>query len=373
MKPEQKERISKSKSAAGDWAAGCSAFAWETEDGRHLWGRNFDFNRIADGSNVTYIPRGRNFYTFGTELEDSLDRDTRQTTDYAAVGVGVLLFPSTPVLYEGINEKGLMGGQLYYREFACFPQEKEDGRLPLQPPFAVTYFLTKCATVREVIERLQEVTLVGQPLLGTVPTIHWTFSDQTGETIIIEPDQDGVHVYRDTGGVMTNSPGYPWHRLNLLNYVHIRDLDYDERKLGGINLNQCFSGSGALGLPGDWSSPSRFVRLSCLKHYAVKGKTEKEGVAYMFRLFQSVAFPYGMVKVTENGVLTEYDREVTPYDYTVYTSVMCAESLRFYWTTYRNSRIQYVDLRTLLSQDSCLQFELNKEEDFLCLTAQREY
>ena len=349
--------------------SGCSAFAWETMDGRHLWGRNFDFNRLAEGSKVTYIPREMKFYTCGTELEGTLEEDTCQVTDYAAVGTGVQIFPSTPVLYEGINERGLMGGQLYYREFAHFGEGQETGRLRLQPPFAVTYFLAKCATVEEVAEKIErEVQLVGNPLLGTVPPIHWIFSDGTGETIVVEPDRDGLHVYRNTMGVMTNSPSYQWHRLNLLNYAQIRDLDYEGFQINGEQLEQCFSGSGAFGMPGDWSSPSRFVRLSFLKKYGVKGSCEQEGISHMFRIFSSVAFPYGMVRVTENGVVTDYDKEVSPYDYTVYTSAMCAESRRFYWISYRNTRVQYVDLHTLLHLDRCVQFELGLEEDFQCVT-----
>lgn len=349
--------------------AGCSAFAWETEDGRHLFGRNFDFNRLAQGSQVLYIPKGQNFYTYGTELENSLDEKTRQTGRYAAVGIGAGFFPSTPVLYEGMNEKGLMGGQLFYRNFACFENGKKADRLAVHPAFAVTYFLARCESVRQVAKELEEnISLVGTPLLGTVPTIHWMFTDRSGESIVVESERDGLHIYRNTIGVMTNAPGYGWHRQNLLNYAQIRDLDHEAVEIAGTRLEQCFSGSGAFGLPGDWSSPSRFVRLAFLKKYAVKGKNEEEGIAYLFRLLGNAAFPYGMVRVTESGVVTEYDREVTPYDYTIYTSAMCAESLRFYWTTYEDSRVRYVDLETLRERKAVLQMELNRKPEFLCVT-----
>lgn len=348
-----------------DMSFGCSAFAWKTLDEKHLWGRNLDFNRLAEGSKVLYLPRRTKFYTCGTSLEEDLVEATEQRSDYAMVGVGSLVLQSTPTLYEGINEKGLMGGQLYYREFAHFEERKEEDKLPLQPAFAVTYFLAKCATVEEVVKQIENnVSFIGKPILNSFPTLHWTFSDATGETIVVEPDKDGVHIYRNTMGVMTNSPSYSWHRLNLLNYVSIRDLDYDERTINGEAFKQCFSGNGAIGLPGDWSSPSRFIRLSFLKQYGVKGKNETEGVSYMFRLFQNVAFPLGMVKVSQPGVITEYDREVVPYDYTIYTSIMCAESLKFYWNSYRNMRIQYVDLNILMNEDTIKEFALDFAEDF---------
>ena len=327
---------SRARALLGDLSAGCSAVAWETADGGHLWGRNFDFNRIAADSKVTFVPRGQVFYACGTELEGNLEPSTRCTAAYAAVGIGSLVLRSTPALYEGLNEKGLMGGQLYYRTFAHFAPEARPGTLPLQPPFLVTWCLATCASVEEVARALEErVSLVAIPMLGTVPPIHWMFSDRTGESIVVESDRDGLHIYRNTVGVMTNSPGYPWHRTNLLNHPQLRPLDYGELAWGGERLEPCFSGSGAAGLPGDWSSPSRFVRL-----------------------------------LTGPEEITPHDRGVVPYDYTVYSSVLCAESMRFYWLTYRNSRVRYVELSRLLKGDRPLQFALGEEPEFCDVTGE---
>ena len=349
--------------------AGCSALSWETQDKKHLWGRNLDFNRLADGSRISYIPRGTEYYTCGNSLENNLVTSARFQSNYACIGTGFLMVPSTPVLYEGMNEKGLMGGQLYYRNFAHFDEKLRPGTKELQPPFVVFHLLAQCSNVQEVVETIRnKVTLLAVPMFGTVPTLHWSFSDRTGECVVIEPDKDGISIYRNTIGVMTNSPSYSWHRLNLLNYVGIRDLDYDTLHLEDDQIQQCFSGSGAQGLPGDWSSPSRFVRLAFLKKFCEKGTTEEEGIANMFHLFQSAAFPLGMVRVTEQGHITQYDTDVVPYDYTIYTSVMCAESLRFYWTSYENQQIQYVDLNDLSKMETCCQFELGRKPNFKRLT-----
>lgn len=342
---------------------------WDTMDGLHLWGRNFDFNRIAEGSKVTYIPRGKEFYGCGTSIEGNLVKQSKVTSRYGAVGTGSLLIPSTPVLYEGINEKGLMGGQLYYREFAHFPSETKEGTIPVEAAFAVTYLLTQCASVEEVAEAVQKkITIIDMPVLGTVPTIHWAFSDRTGETVILEPDETGWSIYRDSMGVMTNSPSYSWHRINLLNYFHIRNLDYNEMEVNGESLKQCFSGNGAQGLPGDCSSPSRFIRLSFLKKYAVKGKNEVEGIVKLFHLFQNVAFPLGMVEITEDTGEGGYNEGIVPYDYTVYTSAMCSESLKFYWISYENQRVQCVDLKNLLEHTEYVQYDLGRKADFKYLS-----
>ena len=348
--------------------SGCSAVSWETQDHRHLWGRNLDFNRLAQGSAITYFPAGTDYLSCVGGAADPLSQ-TKQQSAYACVGTGLLSVPSAPILFEGINEKGLMGGQLYYRGFAHFAPQAESGKIPLQPPLAVYHLLAQCDTVEQVVQVIrQQVSLVDAPLLGTVPPLHWCFSDRTGETIVIEPDQDGVHIYRNTIGVMTNSPSYPWHRTNLLNYAGIRDLDYDTVEMAGEQIPQCFSGSGAQGLPGDWSSPSRFVRLAYLKKYCCRGADESAGVSNFFHLFQSAAFPLGMVRVSQPGSITALDEGVVPYDYTIYTAVMCSESLRFYWTSYENQRIQYIDLHALKERKEPVQYDFGRQPDFVCRT-----
>ncbi len=353
------------KHQMGELSGGCSALSWSTEDGLHFWGRNFDFSRLAQGTGVTFVPRGTQYYTCGTSMENNLDENSRCTAAYAAAGTGFTLLPSTPVLYEGINEKGLMGGQLYYRGFAQYANRAKHGLQPLQPPFVVYHLLAQCASVDEAVSMLTDrFFLADVPMLGTVPPLHWSFSDRTGETIVVEPDRQGLSIYRQTIGVMTNSPGYDWHRLNLLNYAGIRDLDYSNVEIDGDRQEQCFSGSGAQGLPGDWSSPSRFIRLAMLKQYAAKARGEQEGVSRMLRLFESAAFPLGMVRVSEQGHITEYDKDVSPYDYTVYTSVMCSETLRFYWTTYENSRVQYIDLSQLMRRGKPFQVDMGRLPDF---------
>ena len=207
--------------------AGCSALSWHTEDGKHLWGRNLDFNRLAEGTMVTFFPTGTIYRIFGTE-DPSGTQEIRRTARYAAAGMGLYPTSGIAILYEGINSQGLMGGQLYYRTLAHYSAHCRPGTTPIQPPFLVYHLLAQCATVEEVVQVLRkELTLVDRPFWGTVPPLHWTFSDRTGESIVVEPDEDGLHIHRNTIGVMTNSPDYRWHRLNLLNYAGIRDLDHD--------------------------------------------------------------------------------------------------------------------------------------------------
>ncbi|ELA94217.1 linear amide C-N hydrolase [Enterococcus faecium] len=344
--------------------AGCSGLSWESEDKKHFWGRNFDFNRIASDSKITFIPSGTPFYTCGTAIENNLNQDTKTISKFAVIGIGSLILKSTPTFFEGMNEKGLMGGQLYYRKLAKYQDQVTKGTLPLQPIFVVTYLLSTCATIEEIVHKLNhEVTLVNQPVLENLPTVHWMFTDKTGESIVVESDKNGLHIYRQTMGILTNSPTYNWHCTNLLNYSNIHNEDSTGIRLNNIKLDTSFSGNGAFGLPGDFSSPSRFIRLAFLKNYSPRGKDEIEAITYMLHLLKNVQFPMGIVDVGEDNTITTYDDKVNPFDYTIYTAVMCAESLHFYWTTYYNMRIQCVDMKKLLNQHKFVQFELHSKND----------
>ena len=341
---------------------GCSAVSWESEDKKHFWGRNFDFNRFDKGSGVLYLPQGTPVCAFRREGEA---HGESYPAKYAALGMGTLSIPGAPVLYDGVNEAGLAGGQLYFREFARYERGARPGTVPVQAGLALPYILSQCATCEEAArEFLGGLTLVAEPLFGAVPPLHWSFTDKTGESIAVEPREGGVRVYRNTVGVMTNSPDYEWHERNLLNYAHMRNLDYGAVTVCGRRIEQCFSGSGALGMPGDWSSPSRFVRLCFLKEHAVRGKGEEDGVTKMFRLLGSAAFPLGAVRVSDFSDVTEHDEKVLPFDYTVYTAVACLESLRYYWTSHENLRVQFVQMRDFAALREPALLDISARADF---------
>ena len=342
--------------------AGCSAICWPGGDGRRLYGRNFDFDRLAQGTGILFVPAGQEYQCCIDAQDDRPSEHFRSR--YAAMGMGLMLPGGTAAFYDGINEKGLMGAQLYYRNFAHFEAPPAQGTR-LQPPLLVTHFLSQCATVEEAVTMLQqEVTLCGVPLLGTVPPLHWMFSDRGGEAVVIESDADGLHIYRNSIGVMTNSPGYAWHRTHLLCFSGVQDADRGAMQFGPEVIESCFSGSGCSGLPGDWSSPSRFVRLAFLQKYAQPGADEATDVANLFHALQSAAFPLGMVRV-EQAPAAAHDADIRPFDYTVYSGVMCADSLSYYWTSYENQRIQGISMKELQKDGVVRRFELGRTPDIL--------
>lgn len=196
------------------------------------------------------------------------------------------------------------------------------------------------------------------------------FSDRTGESIVVESDRDGLHIYRNTVGVMTNSPGYPWHRTNLLNYPQLRPLDYGELAWGGERLEPCFSGSGAAGLPGDWSSPSRFVRLAFLREHAVKGGDEAEGVSLLFRLLHSAAFPLGAVELTGRGRSPPTTGAWCPMTTRCIPPSSAPSPCASTGSLTGTAGCAMVELSRLLKGDRPLQFALGEEPEFCDVTGE---
>ena len=330
---------------------GCSCLTWRTEEGGTLWGRNFDLHVLPPDTQVTFLPPGTLYAPDGAAKANA-------RSQWGSVGVGTLVVPGLPMLYEGINQMGLMGGQLNYRGFAAYPACPRPGTAAIAPGGVVYHILSQCASVAEAARMLeQDVTIAAISLMGTVPTVHWVFTDETGETLVAEPEKEGLRIYRNTLGVMTNSPGYEWQRTNLLNYTAVQDLERGTVTLAD-GLEPCFSGSGAQGLPGDWGSPSRFVRLAFLRRYACLGRSEEEGIARLMRLLQCAAFPLGAVRLEEEP----------PWEYTLYTAAASAKSRRFYWTTYENQRVRYVDLPRLAERGVPVRFPLGEGTDFQDVT-----
>ena len=203
------------------------------------------------------------------------------------------------------------------------------------------------------MEELSRLTLVDEPIQGKPLPAHYILSDQKGEAVIIEPDEGGLSVHRNTIGVLTNSPDYRWHRTNLRNFVGVTNLPKAPQTIAGHEIREFGERlGGGSGLPGDYSSPSRFVRLAFMKEFAVPGKDELEGVSRMFRAFAPVDIPEGLAKA---------DPDYDVYEQTLCTSVMCAESGVYYFAPAWNRRISAI---RLLAQGNEIQyFDLGDGQD----------
>lgn len=329
---------------------GCTCFTWETEDGRHLLGRTYDQCGNLQGNSIAVVPRN---FPLRLEIDQTLQPYVRSR--YAFCGMAIMGLES-PVMVDGINEAGVMGGLLNYPGYAVYDLARDSRHMNIHPGFLTGYLLSQCASVEEVASVVPSLNLTSERIFGHEISIHYLFSDKTGESVIIEPDAGGLQVHRDTIGVMTNSPDYHWQRTNLCNYASVSNClnashDFMDLKVQGDSVTS----GGGFGLPGDYSSSSRFVRMAVMKRYAVKGANELDGVSRMFHQFSSVNIPEGIVMRLED--------ENPSYDQTLCVSAMCAESGVYYFSTWRNRRISAVRLRGMEMNQEIRYFTLPQSED----------
>ncbi|MCI8910124.1 MAG: linear amide C-N hydrolase [Oscillibacter sp.] len=306
---------------------GCSSFSWVTADGRHLLGRTYDQFGDLRANRVLGVPQ-KVPCAPGLRLDDRALPGRYSYTGMAVLGFG------EPILVDGVNSAGLMGALLHYPEYAVYEKAAKPGTISVHPGRLLAWLLSRCASAAEAIGVLGQTTLIDEPIQGKPLSAHYLLSDRTGEAVILEPDPGGLSVHRNTIGVLTNSPGYLWHRTNLRNFVGVTNLPNRPQTIAGHQIREFGERlGGGSGLPGDYSSPSRFVRLAFLKEFAVRGADELDGVSRMFRAFAPVDIPEGLAKG---------DPEDGAYEQTLCTSVMCAESGVYYFASAQNRRISAV-------------------------------
>ena len=315
-------------------AFGCSGFAWHTEDDCHLLGRTYDMFGDLSGNKITVIAPGYELHTSPSGNGGTV------TMKYGFIGNGIQ-GSASPIFTDGINEHGLMGTLQNFPGYGHYNTQESESNMDLHPAFFVPYMLGTCTSVEEVAEAVKHINLTDELIFGANMSVHYIFSDTTGEAIIIEPDEDGITVHRNTIGVMTNAPGYDWQHTNLKNYVAVSNVHTPPRELLGESVSTFGNGTGgSFGLPGSYSSPDRFVRLAFAKDFAPLGKNEIDGITRMFDTFSVVYVPDGMLK--ENADHDAYER-------TLCTTAMCAESKTYYFSPAENRRISAYNLTNALA------------------------
>jgi choloylglycine hydrolase len=312
--------------------SGCTGILMQAKDLSAVNGRTVEFGIPLDVS-LAVIPRNISF-TGKTPMGPGMAYQSK----YAAVGAYCF---EDPVLMDGMNEKGLAAAAFYFPGYAKYAEVTQETRArALSPADFPHWVLTQFATIEEVKEALSSVVIAPTILEGwgnEPPPMHYIVYDSSGKSIVIEPIDGDLKVYDNEIGVITNSPSFDWHLTNLNNYINLTPFNAGPRKLGNWNLNPFGQGTGMLGLPGDFSPPSRFVRAAFFLAAALPSKSGDEAVEQAFHLLNQFDIPLGTVRQIEQNKIG--------YDYTLFTTVKNTKTLEYFYLSYENQTIQFVDLR----------------------------
>lgn len=318
----------------------CTASNYITDD--HYFGRNFDYE-ISYNERVTVTPRN---YVFKFRKIDDIKNH------YAMIGIAAGI-DGYPLYYDACNEKGLaiaglnFAGNAVYRQF-------EEGMVNITPFELIPYLLGKAASVAEARELLAEINLVDINFADELPLspLHWMLSDGR-DAIVVEPMADGLKVYDNPVGVMTNNPPFDKQLFYLNNYRGLSNRNPENSF--GVDLEEYSRGMGAIGLPGDLSSASRFAKVAFTRANSYSDSDEASSVSQFFHILGSVEQQNGCTFIDEPNL----------YEYTIYTSCYNTNKGVLYYRTYSNSQITAVDLnREDLDSDDLINYLLINEEQF---------
>lgn len=270
---------------------------------------------------------------------------------YAMIGMAYVV-DGYPLYYDGVNEKGVCIAGLNlpvstrYFSFASGWDNITSYEL-------IPWILGQCANMEQVRELLGRIRLTDIPFREDVPLtpLHWMISDSQ-DCLVVESLEDGLHVYDNPVGVLTNEPAFPMQMVHLSNYMGVSHLPPKNEVCPGVELPVYSRGMGGIGLPGDWSSQSRFVRAAFTCNHVLPGKSQEESMEQFFHILSSVEQPEGCVQL-EDGRWVK----------SVYTSCCNAEKGIYYYKTYENSTITGVDMyREDLESDRIISYPLCREQ-----------
>lgn len=309
----------------------CTGIKLTAKDGSIVHGRTLEFGIEIDTSAVV-IPRGYEFV--GTTPQGP---GLAYKAKYAAVGA--IAFDNL-ALMDGMNEKGLAVGIFYFPGFARYTSVTDENKSKALSPIEFSnWILTQFATIEEVKAALSNVIIaptVSKEWGPTPPPFHYIVYDKNGKALVIEPIDGKLVTYDSPLGVITNSPAYDWQMTNLRNYVNLTPINPKPVQFNGIELVPFGQGTGMLGLPGDFSPPSRFVRAAVFCSTAIPSETSTEGVFQAFHILNQFDIPVGVAREKEGNIIHS--------DYTQVTCVRDPKTLKYYFKTYEDQSIKYVDL-----------------------------
>ncbi|EOE09518.1 choloylglycine hydrolase [Enterococcus faecalis EnGen0080] len=313
----------------------CTAITYVSKD--HYFGRNFDYE-ISYNEVVTITPRN---YKFSFREVGNLDHH------FAIIGIAAGI-ADYPLYYDAINEKGLGMAGLNFSGYADY-KKIEEGKENVSPFEFIPWVLGQCSTVDEAKKLLKNLNLVNINFSDELPLspLHWLLADKE-QSIVVECTKEGLRVFDNPVGVLTNNPTFDYQLFNLNNYRVLSTRTPKNNFSDQIELDIYSRGMGGIGLPGDLSSVSRFVKATFTKLNSVSRSSEYESISQFFHILSSVEQQKGLCDVGDEK-----------YEYTIYSSCCNLEKGIYYYRTYDNSQITAVDMnKENLEKDSLIVYPM---------------
>ena len=317
----------------------CTAVTYKTKD--FYFGRTLDYE-FSYGDEITITPRN---YVFKFRNKEAIH------THYAIIGMAYIT-ENYPLYYDAINEKGLGIAGLNFVGNAYYNEIKEGKDNIAQFEF-IPWILSQCATVKEAKALIEKINLTKISFNEKLPLaqLHWLIADEN-EAITVESVKEGIKIYENPVGALTNNPTFDKQLFNLNNYINLSTKTPTNKFSENLNLQTYSRGMGAIGLPGDLSSQSRFVRVSFVKMNSISKDDEKSSVSQFFHILNSVDQQRGCCEL-----------ENEKYEITIYTSCCNAIKGIYYYTTYDNHQINAVDMhKENLDGHELVRYQLINEE-----------
>lgn len=298
----------------------CTAATYQTKD--FYFGRTLD-HEYSYSEEVTVTPRN---FPLPFRNASTLEHH------YAMIGMAHVV-DDYPLYFDAVNEKGLAMAALNFTGYADY-KEPISGKDNISHFEFIPWILAKCASVKEAREEIEKLNLTNTPFSAELPPaqLHWIIADHT-EAITVEAVKEGIRIYHNPTGVLTNNPPFDAQLFQLNNYMHLSVKAPCNHFSEKLPLMVYSRGMGALGLPGDLSSQSRFVKASFVKLNSVSEATESKSVSQFFHILGAVDQPRGCCEVADGK-----------FETTLYTSCCNTDKGIYYYTTYDNHQITAVNM-----------------------------
>ncbi len=349
----------------------CTAVSFITKD--HYFGRNLDFD-FSYEENVTVMPRNYGLhFRNGVKMElPSEWSESGKSAHYAMMGMAYVV-DNYPLYYDAVNEKGLGMAGLLFTGNAVYKHGKLEGKDNVASFEFIPWILGQCADVDEAKRLLAKINLTDEAFSEKLPPspLHWMIADRKN-TIVVEAVAGGLKVYDNPFHVLTNNPPFDFHRSNLHQYMGLTPEEPANTFAYNIHLVPFSRGMGAIGLPGDLSSTSRFVKAAFTRMNSVCGESEEESVSQFFHILGSVCQQKGCVRfkgeagAEKESLNTADSMTQEKYEKTIYSSCCNATKGIYYYITYDNSCITAVDMhKEDLDGDALVAYPLIKEQQIV--------